>query len=51
MIARRYELYARFMNLFDTLYAAQGFLGDQFVDRYLGPGEYRTVYAGMAGTF
>ena len=51
VIARRYELYARVMNLFDKLYAAQGFLGDQFVDRYLSPGEYRTVYAGMAVGF
>jgi iron complex outermembrane recepter protein len=51
MVARHYELFARVINLFDRLYAEQGFLGDQYAPRYLSPGEYRTVYAGISARF
>jgi iron complex outermembrane receptor protein len=51
VLARRYELYVRVINLFDTLYAAQGFFGDTRVERYLSPGEYRTVFGGVSVRF
>lgn len=51
LVAGRYELFARVMNLFDELYAAQAFLGDATVERYASPGEYRTAYAGVSARF
>jgi iron complex outermembrane recepter protein len=51
VVAGRYEIYARLMNVFDTLYAAQAFFGDSRVPRYLSPGEYRTLYAGVSARF
>jgi outer membrane receptor protein involved in Fe transport len=51
MIGRRFELYARLMNIFDELYAAQAFMGDTFEPWYASPGEYRTLYAGVSARF
>jgi hypothetical protein len=45
------EIYARLMNVFNTLCAAQGFFGDTSVPMYLRPGEYRTLYAGASIRF
>jgi outer membrane receptor protein involved in Fe transport len=47
VVARRFELYARLMNLTDRLYAAQAFEGFGDIDRLLSPGEYRSLYAGI----
>lgn len=51
VVKRHYEVFARVINLFDRLYAEQGFLGDQYAPRYLSPGEYRTAYAGVRVMF
>lgn len=50
-IARRFEAGLRVANVFDRLYAAQGFLGFGAVPRRLNPGEYRTVYASVSARF
>jgi len=51
LVKRHYETFARVINLFDRLYAEQGFLGDKYAPRYLSPGEYRTVYVGLGTRF
>jgi hypothetical protein len=51
VVARRFEIFGRLMNVFDRLYAAQAFQGFGDIPRVLSPGEYRTFYGGVSARF